>query len=87
MVPTQERRSSDRKDEDRVRVKGYSHSTLILTLIAESTMNKGIQANYEGMRVKTTKTFFRITLFVSYQQNLSCLYSAHPEKLPVCHSI
>lgn len=47
-----------------MRVKGYPHSALILTLIAESTMNKGIQANYEGMRVKSTKTFFREYHFI-----------------------
>lgn len=41
-----------------MRVKGYPHSALTLTLIAESTINKGIRANYEGMRVKTASTFF-----------------------------
>lgn len=27
-------------------------------LIAETTMNKEVRANYEGMRVKSTKIFF-----------------------------
>lgn len=42
-----------------MRVKGYPHSALILTLIAESAMNKGIQAYCEGVRVKSMKNFFR----------------------------
>lgn len=43
-----------------MRVKSYPHSALILTLIAESAMNKGIQANYEGMRVKCMKNFLGV---------------------------
>lgn len=41
----------------KVRVTFYSQVTLIVTLIAVSTMNKGIEAIYEGMRVKTSLTF------------------------------
>ena len=38
------------------------HSAIILALIAESTMNKGIERKYESMRAKMKKTFMgRIT--------------------------
>lgn len=56
-----------------MRVKGYPHSALTLTLIAESTMNKGIQANYEGMRVKSTKPFFREYHFIRILSTKSLL--------------
>ena len=38
------------------------HSAIILALTAESTMNKGIERKYEGMRAKMKKNFYgRIT--------------------------
>lgn len=33
--------------------------TLIVALIAETSMNKGIQTNYESMRAKSLLNFFR----------------------------
>lgn len=40
-----------------MRVKSYSQGDIIVTLIAVSTMNKGLEAFYEGMRVKMRSTF------------------------------
>ena len=44
--------------------KSYSHTALIVTLIAETLMNKGIQANYEGMRVKSLLNFFSFRIIL-----------------------
>lgn len=40
-----------------MRVKSYSQGDIIVTLIAVSAMNKGLEAFYEGMRVKMRSTF------------------------------
>ncbi|WP_303348161.1 hypothetical protein [Bacteroides caecimuris] len=42
----------------RVRANVCPHSAIILALIAESTMNKGIERKYESMRAKMKKNFY-----------------------------
>lgn len=41
-----------------MRVNSYPQAAIRVTLIDETLMNKWMQAKYEGMRVKTHKTFF-----------------------------
>lgn len=41
-----------------MRVNSYPQVAIRVTLIGETLMNKWMRAKYEGMRVKTHKTFF-----------------------------
>ena len=42
----------------RVRANVCPHYAIILALIAESTMNKGMETKYEGMRAKKEKNSY-----------------------------
>jgi hypothetical protein len=45
------------KITDTMRVNAYPHSALIVALILQMPMNKGMQSFYEGMRAKQAATF------------------------------
>ncbi|ANU56490.2 hypothetical protein A4V03_01980 [Bacteroides caecimuris] len=45
-------------NSERVRANVCPHSAITLALTAESTINKGIEKKYEGMRAKMKKNFY-----------------------------
>ena len=47
-----------KKQIRRVRANVCPHSAITLALTAASTMNKGIERKYEGMRAKMKKNFY-----------------------------
>ena len=49
---------NQKREIRRMRANACPHSAITLALTAESTINKGIEKKYEGMRAKMKKNFY-----------------------------